>query len=94
MTDSDGGAAVASAGDIHGSVETAHEVELQPEAAGAGHGGEIHLPPTSLWPITLAFAITLSASGLVLNWLVSVPGLVLFVIALRGWIQELLHAKH
>ena len=74
--------------------ERADEVEVQPDAGGAHKGGEIHLPPTSLWPITLAFAITLAASGLVFNWLVSVPGLLLFVIALRGWIKELLDAQH
>ena len=70
------------------------EHEALPQAGGAGAHGGVHLPPTSLWPISLAFAITIAASGFVTNWLVSIPGLVLFVLALRGWAQELLHAEH
>ncbi|GEM_PF-3876635 len=70
------------------------EVEVQPEAGGAGAHEGIHLPPTSVWPITLAFAVTLAASGLVFNWIVSLPGLVLFIWALHGWAQELLDASH
>jgi Cytochrome c oxidase subunit IV len=60
----------------------------------AAAGGGVHLPPTSLWPITLAFAVTISASSLVLNMFMLIPGLVLFVLALRGWAQELLHDAH
>jgi Cytochrome c oxidase subunit IV len=75
--------------------EAPAEHEAHPEAGGAGqHGEGIHLPPTSLWPITAAFAIVIAASGLVTNWMVSLPGFVLFVIALRGWAQELLDAQH
>jgi hypothetical protein len=70
------------------------EHDVQPEAGGAGAHGGVHLPPTSLWPITLAFAITIAASGLVTNLLVTIPALVLFVLALRGWALELLHAEH
>lgn len=70
------------------------EPEAQPETGGAGGRQDVHLPPTSLWPITLAFAITIAASGLVLNWLVSIPGFLIFVWAVRGWAQELLHAEH
>lgn len=66
----------------------------EPAAGGHGaHGGGIHLPPTSLWPITLAFAITLGASGLVTNWFMAVPAVFLFVMALRGWAKELIHAQ-
>ncbi|HZT97818.1 MAG TPA: cytochrome c oxidase subunit 4 [Chloroflexota bacterium] len=64
----------------------------EPEAAAAGSG--IHLPPTSLWPITLAFAISVMASSLVLNLWPLIPGLVLFVLALRGWSKELLDGHH
>jgi hypothetical protein len=70
------------------------EHAIEPEAGGAGAHDGIHLPPTSLWPITAAFSIVIAASGLVTNWMVSVPGFVLFVIALRGWAQELLDAQH
>ncbi len=57
-------------------------------------GSEVHLPPTSLWPITLAFAISIMASSLVLNLFVLVPGLILFILALRGWSKELLDGHH
>jgi hypothetical protein len=58
-----------------------------------GSGHDIHLPPESLWPITLAFAITVAAIGLVTNLLVTIPGVVMFAVALRGWAQELLDAQ-
>jgi len=76
--------------------EAEHQDVLEPEAGGAAHGAghDIHLPPESLWPIALAFAITICAFGLVTNYLVSIPGLLLFVVALRGWTQELLRAWH
>jgi len=70
-----------------------YEAEPRTESSGAGHQG-VHLPPTSLWPITLAFGITIAASGLVTNIAVSIAGLLLFVLALRGWAQELLDAQH
>lgn len=70
-----------------------HAGETQVHAE-AGHGGPVHLPPTSLWPITMAFSISLAASGLVLSWVVSLPGLALFVWALKGWVQELMDAQH
>lgn len=74
---------------------SAHEAEPATGGHGAGaHGGAVHLPPTSLWPISLAFSITIGASALVLNWMVAVPALILFVLALRGWTQELLDAQH
>jgi Cytochrome c oxidase subunit IV len=61
-----------------------------PDAA----GGAVHLPPTSLWPITLAFGITIMASSLVLNLFMVIPGILLFVLALHGWAEELLHGGH
>lgn len=73
-------------------IEEGSEQHQAPVPAAAGGG--IHLPPTSLWPITLAFAITISASSLVLNWLMLIPGILLFVLALRGWAEELLHDAH
>lgn len=72
--------------------ELEEEEELQPDVSG-GHEG-IHLPPTSIWPITLAFGITIAASGLVTNWIFGLPGFFFFVWALYGWAQELLHGEH
>lgn len=77
-------------------VEQPHPYEGVPEPidAGVDHGSEIHLPPASLWPITLAFGITVAMSGLVFNLWVSLAGGLIFVWAIRGWIQELMHSEH
>jgi Cytochrome c oxidase subunit IV len=79
-------------------ISTEHPVE---EGAEHDHGstppdagGGVHLPPTSLWPITLAFGITIMASSLVLNLFMLIPGILLFVLALHGWAEELLHGSH
>ena len=59
-------------------VERDHETPPEAETAahaggaegahGAGGGQDIHLPPESLWPLALAFAITIASFGLVTNW--------------------------
>jgi len=77
--------------------EAEEEAELHPEpdaGGGAAHAGGIHLPPESLWPITMAFAITIAAFGLITNLWMSIPGIFLFAVALRGWAHELLNAQH
>jgi hypothetical protein len=65
-------------------VEEDHEVDLE----------HVHLPPVSIWPITLAGGITLAGMGLVTNSLVSVVGGVLSFIAIVSWVQELRHELH
>jgi hypothetical protein len=86
--------------DIHHAAGVDYEPEVQaPSDPGEGHdehpaGGHIHLPPDSIWPITMAFGVTMAASSLVLNWLMVLPGLFFFVWALRGWAGELLHDSH
>ncbi len=65
-------------------VEEDHAVDLE----------HVHLPPVSIWPITLAGGITLGGMGLVTNWPVSVVGGVLSFIAIVAWIQELRHELH
>lgn len=53
--------------------------------------GEVHLPPLSIWPITLAAAITIAAAGLVTMWQVSLVGGIVGVYAIVEWIRELFH---
>lgn len=77
-----------------GTTTLEEELEQEPQLAAAGGHEGIHLPPQSIWPITLAFAIVIAASGLVTNFLFALPGFFIFVWALRGWIQELLDASH
>jgi hypothetical protein len=49
----------------------------------------IHLPPPSVWPITMASGLGLGGMGLVTIWPVSLIGGFLFALALVKWIQEL-----
>ena len=60
--------------------------EVEQEAPPAGE--EIHLPGPTLLPIIVAAAITLIVIGTTLNWLFSIVGAVVFVIAVWRWIAD------
>lgn len=62
--------------------------EVETEEAGDEH---IHYPSLSVWPITLALAITLAGAGIVTTPLISFVGIVLGIWAIISWIQELRH---
>ena len=47
------------------------------------------LPRPTYWPFFLALALTLMGWGLISAWLFSVTGLIIFAIALYGWINDL-----
>jgi cytochrome c oxidase subunit 1 len=49
---------------------------------------EIHLPPSSYWPIVLAFGLTLIAIGIIFGLLISGLGLIVLLVAIAGWTQE------
>jgi hypothetical protein len=49
------------------------------------------LPRPTYWPAVLALGITFLAWGLLTSPLISGVGLVLFAVALAGWIGELRH---
>jgi hypothetical protein len=49
------------------------------------------LPRPTYWPVVMAMGITFLAWGLVTSVLVSGVGLVLFAMALAGWIGEIRH---
>ena len=51
-----------------------------------------HLPSPSVWPFTVAGGVTLVTFGILTSWPLSVLGLVLMIIGLYGWIQEMRHA--
>lgn len=51
------------------------------------------LPAPTVWPLVLSLGITLLAAGLLTHPALSVVGLVLFFLALRGWVAELLPGK-
>ncbi|GAC1636581.1 MAG: hypothetical protein NVS4B2_25110 [Chloroflexota bacterium] len=62
-----------------------------------GHESEpehVHLPPPSIWPVTMALGAALGIAGLVFTIVVSLAGLLLMAWALIQWIQELRHEFH
>lgn len=78
-------------------VESEHEAAAVPAAAAGGHGahgGDIHLPPPSIWPITTAGGVALGGLGLVTNFMFSFLGLIIMAWGLIAWTQELRHERH
>jgi hypothetical protein len=60
-----------------------------------GDGDEhVHLPPPSIWPISLAGGIALAGFGLVTDFPISILGVCVMFIAIVFWIQELRHELH
>jgi cytochrome c oxidase subunit 1 len=55
------------------------------------HVEHIHLPPPTIWPITMAGGISLGFLGLVTNEFMSVLGVLLAAYGLVNWVQELRH---
>jgi hypothetical protein len=49
------------------------------------------LPKPTYWPFFLAIGLTFTSWGLVTTWLISATGLVIFIVALTGWINEMRH---
>lgn len=55
------------------------------------HADDSRLPQPTYWPAVLALGITFLAWGIVTSLVISAVGLVLFALALAGWIGELRH---
>jgi hypothetical protein len=51
-------------------------------------GEEIHLPGPTMLPVVVAAAITLTVIGTTINWLFSIIGLVVFIVATAIWIRD------
>jgi len=51
------------------------------------------LPEPCIWPATLALAITLSVWGLVTSLIITGVGILLFAVALAGWIRDIRHER-
>lgn len=49
------------------------------------------VPHPTYWPITMALGITFFAWGAVTTFIISILGLILFGIALAGWIGDIRH---
>jgi hypothetical protein len=50
-----------------------------------------HLPSPTYWPFFMALGLAFAGWGLLSAWLISVGGLIVFIIALIGWINILRH---
>jgi hypothetical protein len=64
-----------------------------PSSKGEEHVEHIHLPPPTIWPITMAGGISLGFLGLVTNEFMSVLGVLLAAYGLVNWVQELRHER-
>ncbi len=51
------------------------------------------LPKPTYWPFFLAMGIMFLAWGLLTIWLISLAGLIIFIISLAGWINDLRNEK-
>jgi hypothetical protein len=61
---------------------SAHEDEAPPA------GEEIHLPGPSLVPFLNAIGITLAIVGITTFWIISVVGIILFLVTLVRWVRD------
>ncbi len=60
--------------------------DVQPEAPPPGE--EFHLPGPSFLPIFMAVGITLGVVGITIHVLITVVGMIIFVITLVRWLRE------
>ena len=52
-----------------------------------------HLPLPTYWPAGVALALTFIFWGLIISWVILVVGLILFVLSLGGWIQDIRYER-
>jgi hypothetical protein len=52
------------------------------------------LPRPTYWPVALAFAITITAFGILTSLVLSVLGIALFIVAITMWIGEIRHEQN
>lgn len=64
--------------------EQTAESKIKPE--------DIHLPPSSFWPIVLAFGFSCIVGGAALSLAVTIIGAVITLVATIGWVIEPVHA--
>lgn len=61
--------------------------EPQPESHGDGHDA-IHLPPPSIWPAVLALGIALILTGLIVNLVMLIVGVIISVPSIALWVRD------
>ncbi|HEX8917138.1 MAG TPA: hypothetical protein VF898_01425 [Chloroflexota bacterium] len=65
----------------------------EPDAYEEGES-HVHLPPQSLWPLTVAAGVALGTAGLVSTPVISIVGILLLFYGIIMWVQELRHELH
>jgi len=55
---------------------------------------QVHLPPTTIWPITTAFGVSIAGLGLVTSYVFSFAGILIMIWGVFSWVQELRHEPH
>lgn len=63
-----------------------------PAAAEEELGQHIHLPRPTIWPAMIAFGTTLLGFGVMSSLTFAICGVVILLLGVAGWIQELRHA--
>jgi hypothetical protein len=70
-------------------VSEAEEADRDMRDAPADEASAFHLPRPTAWPAVMAAGITLFMAGFIINTLFMLAGVVIFGVALAGWIGEL-----
>jgi len=78
----------------HDAAQPPVETVEVPEHGHGDDGEHIHLPPPTIWPVTMAAGIAVAGWGLLTIQIVSIFGIIILFIALTMWIQELRHEVH
>jgi hypothetical protein len=60
--------------------------DVEPSVPDAGE--EIHLPGPSLLPFLCAIGLTLMVIGTTISWLISIVGLIIFLLTTIRWIRD------
>lgn len=75
------------------------EQQQAPEYSNSDHQPGWHtpqpeiLPAPTYWPAVLALGTIMVLWGFVSSWIISGVGLILFVLALAGWMGEIRHEQ-
>ena len=58
------------------------------DVAQTGEATDVHLPSPSYWPLVLASGLPFIGWGLIFNLWICVPGAVLLLVGIYGWVFE------
>lgn len=75
----------------HGMSETEHQHNAGTPSDGWSKPQGAHIPEPTYMPVVMAIGIICMLWGIVTTYLITLVGLVLFVISIWGWIGELRH---